>query len=279
MAKQTKPPVSKTSRSLAATKRASKSLTRTLRPLYKNIWLFAWILIAIGASQIALFADPIVGVFVNAAAFVSLVGLALWQEKARHLAISAAILPVATMISLSLPQTSAFAQAVVFYDSILILALIYRFAFTLDYPLKNSRLTMLGYAFALPLMLVIGQVLGVIGYGLLRHQYGYGNASLPLVAATAVVFAVAEATLFQGLIQQRAAQVLHPGVAAALAALLFTAFTFGHTGSWLSPLFGLILGVTLAITYFKKQNLILTIAVNAGAKLAYIGLLASFILR
>jgi membrane protease YdiL (CAAX protease family) len=258
-------------------KKNASSVAANMRPLFAHFWIFAWIIVAVAAAQLSLFGKPVVGVYVNAAAFASLIALALWQERARQLATSVAILPVATMVNLSLPQTSAFAQAVVFYDSILILALIYRFAFTIDFPLSNTRLSLRGYAFALPLMLVAGQVLGTLGFVLLRHQYAYGNTPLSLVAAVAVLFAISEEMLFRGLIQQRATQLLHPALAAALSALTFAAFTFGHTGSYLSPLFGLILGLALAATYYKKQNLILTITINAATKLAYVGLIAGFI--
>lgn len=256
-----------------------KQTGKSLKPFKKNSWMAGAIILAIAASQLTLFWKPAVGIYINAMAFALLVGLALWQKTARQLAISVAILPVATMISLSLPETTAFAQIMVFYDAILVLGLIYRFVFTLDYPLKNTSLKASGYLLAVPLMLVIGQLLGAVGYGLLRNQYGYGDTPLPLVAAAAVVFAIAEETLFRGLIQQRGSQVLNPVIAGAMTAILYALFTFGHTGSWLTPLFGLIMGTTLAVIYYKKQNLILTISVNAAAKLTYVGLMATFIFR
>jgi membrane protease YdiL (CAAX protease family) len=252
---------------------------RSLKPLFQNFWLFILIIVVLLGTQISLFEKPIVGVYVNAVAFAALVGVGLWREQVRQLAISAAILPVSLMITLSLPQTSTFAQAVVFYDAILLIGLVYRFMFTLDEPLANTRLNLRGYLTALPLMIVIGQAAGVLGYGLLRHQYTFGTTALPLVAATSVVFAISEEVLFRGLIQQRAAKVLHPVVAAALSAILYALFTFGHAGSYLAPLFGLIMGIILSTTYYKKQNLILTIAINAGSKLTYIGLMAAFVFR
>lgn len=249
------------------------------RPFFASFWIFALIVGVIVAAQWTLFGKASVGIYINAAAFAALVGLGLRVERARQLAISAAIIPVATMASLSLPQTTNFAQTVVFYDALLVLALVYRFMFTLDHPLDSIRLTVRGYLIALPLMMVIGQALGVIGYGLLRHQYTFEHTSLPLVAATTAVFAITEEVLLRGLIQQRASLVFHPALAAVLSTVLFVAMSFGHTGSYLVPLFALILGSVLSATYYFKQNLVLTITMNLTAKLVYIGLMAGFIFR
>lgn len=267
-----------TTRVTQTVRTAVMTSTNRIAPLTKNFWMFAYIILALIGAQSALLVSPIVGIYINAVAFAALVGLALWKSAARQLAISAAILPVATMVTLSLPQSSTFAQTIVFYDTILLLALVYRFMFTLDHPLPYTKLTTRGYAFALPCMLVIGQILGVIGYALLRHHYTFDNISLPLVAATSVVFAFTEETFFRGLIQQRAALVIHPAMAAVLSAILYASATIGHT-SILVPLFALLSGAVLSITYYKKQNLILTVAINAMMKLTYVGLLAAFIFR
>lgn len=270
--------VSTLSKLRIATKKFVKQTNRDLMPVYKNGWAMLGIVAIIIIAQATLLDRPIVGIYFNAAALAALVALALWKEKIRQLAISVAIIPVSTMIVLSLPQTTTFAREVVFYDSILILGLIYRFMFTLDYPIGFTKLTLKGYALTLPLMAVAGEILGVIGYVMLRHQYIFNKTSLPLVAATVVVFALAEETLFRGLIQQRAAQVMHPMTAAILSTILFT-FTSISTTTYLAPLFSLILGATLAYTYAKKQNLVLTFTINALTKLTYIGLMAGFVFR
>jgi len=261
-----------------ATSKFIRQTKQDLKPVYKNGWIMLGIVAIIVIAQLALLDRPIVGVYVNAAALALLVGLGLWRDKIRQLAISVAIIPISTMILLSLPQTTTFAREVVFYDAILILGLIYRFMFTLDYPLGFTKLTMKGYAFTLGLTTLAGEVLGLIGYGMLRHHYIFDKTSLPLLAATVVVFALAEETLFRGLIQQRAAQVMHSMTAAILSTMLFT-FTSINTTTYLAPLFSLILGATLAYTYAKKQNLVLTFTINAAAKLTYLGLMATFIFR
>ena len=257
---------------------AVKRAWRATAPLRENIGMFLTISAATVASQLALWWRPTVGVYANAALFALLLALALWKETIRKVAISVAILPIAVMIDLCLPQGNAFGQAVVFYDAILLLTLVYRFMFTLDEPLKNSMLKLRGYAFALPMMAVIGQLLGLLGYGLLRNHYAFKNISLPLVAASACVFALTEEMFFRGLVQQRAAKVMHPGMAAALSAILFTVMNIGY-GTIYAPLYALAAGVVLSVTYYLRQNLILTFTINAMSKLAYVGLLATFVLR
>ncbi|HUD81185.1 MAG TPA: CPBP family glutamic-type intramembrane protease [Patescibacteria group bacterium] len=262
-------------------KSISKSIRKgikSLKPYFKDFWIFAYIVVVLVGAQVTLADKALAGVYVNALAFILLVGLALWQKRARMLAISAAILPVANMINLALPQSTRYAQTVVFYDSILALALVYRFIFVLDQPVKESKLGKWGYLTVLPLMAVIGQVLGVIGYVMLRHHYTFGTTSLPLVAACTVIFAVAEETYFRGLIQQRGSMLFNPVLAAILSLILFTFTTIGHV-TILAPVFALILGIVLVTTYFNKNNLILTMTINAVTKLVYVGLMAAFIFR
>jgi len=259
-------------------KRSGQKTSRKFMRLIGDFWVFAYIVIALVGTQIALFEKPIVGAYINAAAFVVLLLLALWRPAARQLAVSAAILPVVNMVSLTLPQTTVYNQTMVFYDALLLIALIYRFVFTLDQPLESTRMSLKGYAVALPIMVVIGEVLAVIGFGMLRHHYTFDHNSLPLVAASAVVFAFAEEAFFRGLIQQRAALVMKPVLAALLSVVLYTAVSFGHI-TYLAPLFALISGIVLSFTYYKKQNLVLTATINAAMKLGYIGLMAGFIFR
>ena len=255
-----------------------KKIAQKSVPFGKSTWILFTLILIITVAQLTLLWRPIVGIYFNAAALAVLVGLALWRERIRQLAIAVAIIPVASMVVLSLPQTTNFAQMVVFYDVILILGLIYRFMFTLDYPLKNTHLSLKEYAFSLALMGVGGEILGVIGYLMLRHHYVFGTNPLPMVAATVAVFGLAEETLFRGLIQQRATQVMHPAVAAILSTVLFTLVSI-NTMTYLAPLFSLLLGAVLAFTYYKKQNLVLTSTINILAKLTYIGLMASFVFR
>ncbi len=200
----------------------------TLTALAKDSWIFVWIAVSVIASQVVLLANASVGVYITALALISLVGLGLWSDKARHVAISAAIIPAATMISLTVPQNSVFSQTVVFYDSLLILGLVYRFIFTLDFPLERTKLNFKGYAMAIPFVMILGEVLGVIGYLLLKHHYTFDHSDMPLIAAAVVVFAIAEETVFRGLIQQRASLVMNPKLAIFLPVVLYTAMSVGH---------------------------------------------------
>jgi membrane protease YdiL (CAAX protease family) len=256
----------------------SAHLVKAFAPLRKGRGLAAGVVFLILAVQLALLWKPIVGIYVNAAAFAVLCGIALVRESYRKLAISVAILPVATMITLSLPQSSHFAESVVFYDALLLLALVYRFWFTIDEPLSNTALTLRGYGLTLPLMVVVGQLLGGASYLTLRNYYAYQPTSLPLVVVASIVFAIAEEMLFRGLIQQRAAKIMHPALAAVVSAILYASVNIDHSTIW-APAMGLLIGAVLSFIYFKKQNLLLTITVNAMSKLAFLGLLATFVLR
>ncbi len=158
------------------------------------------------------------------------------------------------------------------------LALVYRYMFTLDQPLRATKLTARGYGLALPLMIVAGQAVGGLNYLFLQHHYIFTGYSLPLIACAAVVMAFAEEMLLRGLIQQQAAKVFHPLVAAFGTAILYVLLALDH-GTMLSLVPAMLLGVVLSFTYYKKQNLILTTTINATAKLTYIGLVATFILR
>jgi membrane protease YdiL (CAAX protease family) len=255
-----------------------QSFGRALRPYFRHFGIFAYVAILLVAGQLALYWRPVVGVYVEAAALTALIGFGLLYDKGRPLLISAAILPVAMMVTLSLSHTSVLAQTTVFYNSLLLMGLIYRFIFTLDFPVVLSRLNLRGYAMVLGLMLVIGQLLGALGYVFLRHHYTFGSTPLPLIAVAAVIFAITEEVFFRGLIQQQASRIMHPLMAALLSVILYTFTSFGHI-TLLAPLYALILGSVLSFIYYRKPNVLLTITVNATAKLVYIGLMAAFIFR
>jgi membrane protease YdiL (CAAX protease family) len=244
----------------------------------KNIAIAPIIIVLGAAPQILLAHQTILGTYATTAAFVALVALSVVKKKWRTIAISTAILPLSLIIGLSLPRLSNFDRTLVFYSAILLLSLVYRYLFSLEESLKKTALTLKGYIKLLPYMFFAGQILGVIGYGLLQRNYSFAHESLPLVAGCAVLFAITEEMFFRGLIQQQAAKVFHPSIAVVLSALFSGLIVYGQTTLWAS-VFGLLLGVVLAITYYKKQNLILTITINASTKLAYIAVLATFVFR
>lgn len=251
---------------------------RAVKPFGRHGYVWVLTLGLLAAAQATLIWAPKTGIYLNALALAGLTTVALLRKPARATAISMAILPVATMITASFLLHNALGQAAVFYAAILLLALLYRYIFTLDEPLSNTKLSLRGYGLTLPLMVLTGQVAGLIGYGLLRHHYPYAGYSLPLVAALAVVFAFAEEMLLRGLIQQQGSRLFHPAAAALATTVLYVLLSISH-GTMLTVPAGLILGAVLSFTYYKKQNLILTTAINAAAKLTYLGLVAGFILR
>lgn len=71
---------------------------------------------------------------------------------------------------------------------------------------------------------------------------------------------------------------MHPLAAFALTVILYTITGIDH-GTLSMFIFTLIMGLILSYTYYIKQNLVLTITINATTKLIYVGLIAAFILH
>ena len=257
---------------------AAGRLSRWYGSFNRNLGVAVLILLGLAATNLTLVFNPLAGVIVNAAFLVLLIGLALWKEPVRKLAISVGILPVANMLVISLPPVTPFVQLTVFYVTILLLTLVYRFMFALEAPLSWSKLQLKGYAFTIPLMVVLGQLLGLLAYALLRHNYPFPTLSVGTVAISAVAFAFTEEMFFRGLVQQQGAKALNPVIAAILSATTFALVAVNHTTIW-TPIFALVAGGVLAITYYVKPNLVLTTIINAAYKLTYLGLLATFVLH
>lgn len=248
------------------------------KPSYsQNAWASVAMAAAIIAPQLSLLWKPKLGVYVTELSLLGLFSIALRVEQVRKLAIVAAILPVALLVSLSLPGLDTFSRTNAYYSIVLALMILCSFTFRLDEPLGiqvlGKKLLVL-----LPLMVVIGEVMGSLGFSMLRHTYTFSGTPLPLVAGAIITFAVAEEFLFRGLIQTQASKIFHPSVAVALTILAYGAVFIGH-GSVLPALFAVIAGTILSLTYYFRQNLILTITTNAVMKLGYLGLLATFVLR
>lgn len=270
---------------VAKVKDSGKNLQLKLKPYqamssvyFKNFWVFVYILFFIALSQLSLRHNTDLGIYMNGLATAALVGMAMIYDKAWKLALSVSILPIATMISLAIPGMSNFVQTVIFYDSLLVLGLIYRYLFIFDAPPEKSKMKLQSYIIFVPLMLILGQLLGLVGYGMLRHHYPFGGTSLALVAVSVGVFAFTEETFFRGLIQRKGSQVLHPYFAALLTVLIYSLSTIDHL-TILAPLFALILGAVLCLTYYLKQNLVLTGVLNLATKLGYIFLMAAFVFK
>lgn len=248
------------------------------KPVRKNglIWVICMTLLV--SSLATLLWAPHVGVYLNALALAGLAAVALVKPAARKVAISLAIIPTANSVTASVLPKSVIGSTVVFYAVILAMALIYRYVFTLEYPTLKTQLKGKGYALGLPLMVVVGQIMGLIGYAFLRHHYPYTGYSLPLICLAAIVFAFAEETLLRGLIQQQGEILFHPLAAALSTTVLYVFLVLDHSTLLTLPV-ATLFGGLLSFVYYKKKNLLLTFTLNAAAKLAYIGLVAGFILR
>lgn len=244
----------------------------------KNGWMFLLMIAALVAAQATLIWAPRVGIYINTGALVIVTAVAIARKDLRKEAISMGILPVANMVVLSIMPTTQFGNTVVFYGTVLVLALIYSFLFILDEPLERTSLGTRGYATYIPIMIFVGQLLGLFGYLFLRHHYPYISVSLPLLALVAVVLGFSEELLLRGLIQQRGENVFHPVIAAVGTTILYTVLGLYHQTMLAIPV-SLLTGAVLAFVYYKKQNLLLTTTINVASKLVYVGLVAAFILR
>ena len=243
-----------------------------------KLWVGAVIVVATVLPQLALLLNPILGSYVTALALVGVLSVALANNKVRKLAISAAILPLATMVSLSISATSSMLTRIsVEYAVILVLSVTYRYLFKIK-PVKKQRVGLKKYPQVLPLMIIIGEVLGAAAFGMLRHQYIFKGSSLPLVAVAVITFAATEELFFRGLIQYFATKLMRPAYAAVLTAIVYTGTAIG-LGSVLPVGFMLIAAAAISAIYFYKQNLVLTTFANVAMKLTYLGLIVTFILK
>ena len=100
-------------------KKASKNLTKMPLTLKTNFWVGLYVLAAILVPQVLLLHQPLLGLYAATASLISLLVLALCSERARKLAIAVSVLPLATLVSLSFPQSDTFAQTEVFYIALL----------------------------------------------------------------------------------------------------------------------------------------------------------------
>ncbi len=249
---------------------------------FRHTSITTWSLLGSGillaASQFVFLWFTGAGMVLLTVCLVVLATLSLLREEARPTAISMSILPIAELAHASIITHSAFQSAVVFYAALLVLVLPYRYLFTLDEPVERSRLKLKGHLFGIPLMMTLGEGLGLLGYGFLGHAYPYQHTSLTLLCLSVIVFAFTEEMLLRGLVQQQASRVVHPLLAAGLAAVLYVPFAATRT-NLLSLVPAIAMGFTLSAIYHVKRNLLLSTTINAAAKLTYVGLVAAFVLR
>jgi membrane protease YdiL (CAAX protease family) len=238
---------------------------------------YGLIVAAVAVGQVSLFYQPKLGAYLTAAALALLMGIAAQSSANRKLALTAALIPLLSMINLSIVQQSAFEQTAILYSSMLVLALAYRIIMAPATTPVPSHLSLRGYLGSLPLMAITGALLGLLGYKLLTSSYIFGGIRLWQVIAVAIIGACAEEALFRGLIQRQATQLMRPVYAATITSLLFLTLSFSHFTAW-SLLVGALSTAILSTVYVIKPNLILTTTLNLASKLVYVGLVAKYLL-
>lgn len=237
------------------------------------------IILAIAASQALLFWQPVVGVYLNAAVFALLVTLALRQERLRPLAISAAVLPTSTMIAASIPASSLPARIAALYGGLFVLGFAYRLLFGLTQKAKPSKNTWPNYLNSVAIMCIVGAAIGAVSFGLLRHTFIIHNLSalyVAVAAAAAVGMAIIEEFFFRGVLQDQAARLMRPSLAAVFGAIFYTLCFFNH----ISPLLavaGALIGLATSWVYAIRPSLALTTTLNVIAKLTFLALLVAFV--
>jgi membrane protease YdiL (CAAX protease family) len=244
--------------------------------LTRNLWDGIYVACALIDLQLAVLWRPIVGVYVVAAALVSLLGLALWTERVRKLAISAAILPVALTVGFALPLTSGFARICILYGTILLLTLMSEYLFSRgeSAATPDRRRSQL---LTVPAGVLIGGVIGASGYMLFRGQYYFGGTAFPVAAIAAVAFAITEELFFRGLIQRQAGKLMHPAAAILLTVIAYTCMSVGH-GGVTTAFFAVASSFELCVLYELRHNLLLNSAANIAMKLSYLYLVFRFVL-
>jgi membrane protease YdiL (CAAX protease family) len=225
-------------------------------------------------TQLSLYWRPAIGVYVNAAAFVILLAVALMSEKLRQLATSTAILPVTYMAMLCLGHFSPLSTALIYYEILLALTLIYRHVFKLDESLDARRFSWRSLPL-IPTMILCGEALGVVGYALLRKHYAFYGEPLTLTLSSAVLFAIVEESYFRGLLQNLSTKATRPLWGVVTSVFMYAALNVSHQ-SLITIVFAAIAGLVLSLAYMLKQSLFLTSIMNATMKVIFIGTLYVF---
>ena len=233
---------------------------------------------AVIAAHGALIWEPRVGVYMLALTIALLMGVAVRSDALRKIAVSLSLIPVADLALAGFQPHTPSGILLAFDSLLLVLALIYRSLFTHTHTEQTNSLLVRQYLLYVPAVLISGLALGCIGYLLLGHHYPFGGLSIAWVMLGAAVAAAAEEMLLRGLIQQQAARVFHPLVAALSSAALYTILTLGQNSVLTLPIAALT-GLALALTFYAKRNVLLTLIMNTTAKLVYVGLVAYLVVR
>lgn len=226
-------------------------------------------------SQLLWYVAPQVGVYANQFAVAGLLIIGLHTERYRRLALSVAILPAVNACVVLFGHQAQPLQTIIIYVVLLALTLVYRYVFMSDKSLSSDRLHKKEYVYAVSLMIVVGQVLGIAAFGVLGHS-DVRLMTLPI--ALAILFvgmaAITEELFFRGLVQQFALKIIHAVPAIALTTIIYALFCVSSP-AWWGIGYALICSTVLSIVYSFRQNLILTTVLNVTAKLVFVWLVFS----
>ena len=258
---------------------AIKTHLRQMMPIYgKNAHIGAYGLAIVALIYGGFLWQPVAGLYMLTAGIVSLLAAAVRHKHMRSLMLVINIIPLSLLATLGIQQSSAFVYTVTFYICMGLLTGAYLWLLSGWKVIRKQLINIRARLLLLPLALIAGQLLGVISFGLtLPDNADYYRSILPWLCIGAPLFALIEELLFRGLLQEQAARLMHPAVAAGVSALLFAVVTMGAQPWGFAS--ALISGATLSFMFLKTHNIILNTVLNATSKLFYLGLIAVFVLR
>ena len=141
-----------------------------------------------------------------------------------------------------------FWETLIFYCLLLFLAFYYSVRFKLDHGHKKEKLDLL------PLAVIIGVVLGLIGQGFFNFEnYSWIIYLIPLIAYS-------EEILFRGMIQNLVEKSYGVIPSIFIPAFLYGFFSLGY--GYLFALFMFFAGIILGLVYYKTKNIFLTVVIN-----------------
>lgn len=245
----------------------------------QSLVLISLLAVAIAAGQVSLFYAPNAGVYITTLALALVMALSTrTQAQARAVITSTAVIPLLSLVNLSIVQQSAFSQTAILYIPMLILGLIYSYIFRQKTEKIQDNRHLRFYIVGIVGSLSVGAAIGALCYLLLKGAYVFEGINLQLVFAVAAVGALAEEFLFRGLILRHALEITRPIYAVLFTTLLYGTLSLSHFSNWSLPL-GLLTAAVLSTLYAKTHNLVLTITLNMASKFVYLGLIAKYLLH
>ncbi len=247
----------------------------TAPELQRNLLVFGVCILLLGGTQALLWRRPQVGIFLNAVVLLGFSVFALLRKEARKAVIGLSVVPMTTVAVGSLGQKPGFGVLCLYYGVIAGLSRIYMHLFAARRK-KRRRANKWQQVQMVSLMIVVGQVVGALGFWVLGSNYPFADTPLPLVFAAVAGFALAEEMLLRGLIQRQGSVYFHPALAAQGAALVGAFLAISGGGALAVP-FGLVLHSLVSLVFYYKPNLAYSFALNVAAKFTYVFLIVVFV--